>query len=1162
MQTNALPAIDPHRNAVVHAAAGTGKTWLLVSRIIRLLLEGIKPSSILAITFTRKAAAEMRLRVGQRLLEMCQASDAELRAALEAIGVEPNTETSSRARRLYEQLLVTSHELRATTFHAFCQELLSRFTFEAGVPPSFEVIEQTAEVEAAAWRAIDHDLVDHNDALTTAMDRLLQDLGGLDNARKGLREFLTHRSDWWAYTEDETDPVAYAARRLQDALQIDPNVDVLNLFAHDADVRALAQSLIMGIARDTPPSLAPLRAGLEHALATSNGADFYRLMREALHTQKGEPRAFRIPKDLAKLLGSATVETLTRQRETLLDCLEQTADHHKRHATWQRTRDWCIVGTRLLHHFQEEKRAEGALDFADLEWFAYRMLNQSQHAEWVQYKLDQRIDHLLVDEFQDTNPTQWRLLLPLLQEMAAGSSERERSVFLVGDEKQSIYRFRRADPALFTRARDWLAQHTGAEVFDQHISWRSSPAVVNFVNLLFDKPAADTPAGDGDHTLKDFRTHATYRQELWGHAELLPLVMRDPKESVSADFRNPLEQPRVTEEDKRREREGDMIAEKIQALIGQPITRSRELRPLGYGDIMILLRYRTHAISFEAALRRAGIPYVGAGRGMFLECLEVRDILALLRLLISPWDNVALATVLRSPIFAAGNDDLLALADLDPDATWYERLTEHYRDGDSVAPLPRAARLLAAWRELADRVPVHDLLDRIYFEANLPERYASAAPSHLCQRVAANLTRLLDLALEADGGRFPSLARFLSRLEVLTGEDSESLGAGTEEAGDQVRIMTIHAAKGLESPAVFLADAARDTNSNERGADALIEWPIDQTRPSNFFLLSRKGDADSYTTEVVKRRAATAFQEESNLLYVALTRAQQLLFVSGCESGRGKRDTPGRAGDTSRGWYGNIERRFEAARARNDAAKFEAQWDVITDPKSAEQINIFGVITHGLPPALPLAPSPARVAVYINPALTQPFEVPRARRGSEATEEADESVLPPGVDLAVLSAAKQRGIIIHRMLERLTADSAARERAKHQVWREFVASMDNDRLAEYWNEACAVVDAPALHRFFDPTQYNEARNEVAVLYRAGDRDVTGVIDRLVIHDEGLVLIDYKTHRIEAQQISALVEQYAPQLRLYAEGLRRLWPEKQIQAEMVFTAIRSRAPVSL
>jgi ATP-dependent helicase/nuclease subunit A len=1158
---SALAAIDPRHNAVVHAAAGTGKTWLLVSRVIRLLLQGVTPSSILAITFTRKAAAEMRLRVGQRLLSMCQASEAELRTMLETIGVAANAQMRSRARRLYEELLVAPHELRATTFHAFCQELLTRFAFEAGVPPAFEVVEQTAEMESAAWRALDADLAGADAELSAAMDRLLHSVGGLDNTRRAMREFLAHRSDWWAYTESDADPIDAAARRLQDALHIDPAKDPVEGFANDPEVRTLVQVLVRDLGRNTQPAHTLLHARLQNALAANSAAVFYRLIFEAMYTKKKAPRAFSIPSALAKLLGPTAAAELTRQREALLGPLEETIAHCKRHATWHRTRDWYIVGTRLLQHFQDAKRADGALDFADLEWFAYRLLNQSQHAQWVQYKLDQRIDHLLVDEFQDTNPTQWRLLLPLLQEMAAGSSERGRSVFLVGDEKQSIYRFRRADPDLFTLARNWLAEHTGADVYDQHISWRSSPAIVRFVNLLFDVPATGLPTDSPDHTLKNFRTHATHREELWGHAELLPIVTRDPAAPAAFNFRNPLEEPRETEEDQRRRQEGAMVAEKIRSLIGRPIYRDGAIRPIGYGDIMILLRRRMHAAAYEAALRHAGIPYVGAGRGTFLRCLEVRDIVDLLRLLISPWENVALATVLRSPIFAASDDDLLALADLGPAASWYDRLMAHYGQTDSASPLARAARLLSAWRAQADRIPVHDLLDRIYFDANVPERYQSAAPVHLRQRIAANLTRLLHLALEADGGRFPSLARFLARLEIQTEEDNESLDAGAEEIGDQVRMLTIHAAKGLESPVVFLLDAARETDGNERGVDALIEWPIDQPRPSSFVLLGRKDDADAHIAQIMERRAHAAFQEESNLLYVALTRAQQMLFVSGCQTGRRRTDNI-RAGDPGRGWYGYIERRFEAALVRAETAEIELQLQPITRPDTGVTVNLCGFISHGLPPALPAAPTAPPASMSVDPALTRPFGTLRPPRQTESTEEADESALLADTELAALSIAKQRGIVIHRMLERLTEEGADRERAKQQVQHEFAARMDADLLTECWTEACAVIDAPDLRRFFDPQQYKEARNEVAVLYRTDEREVTGIIDRLVFYDDRLVLIDYKTHGAAADQLPTLVERYTPQLRLYAEGLRRLWPGRQVEAVLEFTASRRNVVVKV
>jgi len=469
--------------------------------------------------------------------------------------------------------------------------------------------------------------------------------------------------------------------------------------------------------------------------------------------------------------------------------------------------------------------------------------------------------------------------------------------------------------------------------------------------------------------------------------------------------------------------------------------------------------------------------------------------------------------------------------------------------------------LLPAWRTAADRVPVHDLLDRIYFEAALPERYARAAPPHLRRRAGANLQRLLDLALDLDSGRFPSLARFLDRLELLTREDNEALGGG-QEPDDHVRLLTIHGAKGLEAPVVFVVDAARAPGARERGPGALIEWPLEAARPRQFILAPRKQAADALSREALEREAKAAAQEESNLLYVALTRAKQMLFVSGCEpranggNGRG-------AGDAARGWYGYIERRLQAIAERGGAEALGLRLESIPAPDGAGRYNLCGCIAFGSPPARVDdgdPPAPARVA--IDAALTKPFDAPPEPSAPvlpSLVASDPEDAEPERLATAARRApAAQRGVVIHRMLERLTE----RERARDGVWREFAGALDDEQLARYWDEAGAIVAAKAFRAFFDPRLYQEARNEVSVLYRVDGRSVAGVIDRLVIRDSGLVLIDYKTHRVTAEQLPPLVQMYTPQLRLYAAGLRRLWPGRPVEAVLLFTACRRAVAVDV
>lgn len=1137
-------ATDPNQNAVIHAAAGTGKTWLLVGRMVRLLLNGARPGSILAITFTRKAAAEIQLRLRQQLLAMCEANDADLARRLQALGASSAPADLARARRLYEELLIAPHELRATTFHAFCQELLSRFPLEAGVAPGFELIEQTADIETAAWRALEADVAERGGVLDRAIDELLEECNGLNNTRRALTDFLVHRSDWWAFTEDQSDPVAFATRTLQQELGIDPERDPIQQLAADRRFREQVAAYLRGFNGQPAGRHQANLDCLQQALAPDlEPLTFYQLLRRAFLKVDGEPRIFAPTKALTQTLGAATIQILLEQHGQILDQIQATADQQCRHKTLSRSIAWYRLGERLLQHYQQLKHEQDLLDFADLEWLTYRMISRSRHAEWVQYKLDQRIDHLLVDEFQDTNPTQWRLLLPLLQEMAAGSSERQRSIFLVGDEKQSIYRFRRADPELLGVARDWLREHTSAQVFEQHISWRSSPAIIEFVNLMFNEPSVD------GFVLKDFRSHETHHLDQWGHVEVLPLIARAAEAVVdAAPFRNPLQQPRVLEEDQRHQHEGKIIATRIQSLIGQTIPDRGKARAIGYGDIIVLLRDRTHVRAYETALRDAHIPYVGAGRGTFLDGLEVRDIVQLLTLLITPFDNLALATVLRSPIFGASNDDLMALAELDPDRSWYDRLLESAGNlEDASAPLARAARLLPQWRQRVDRIPVHDLLDRIYYETNLPERYHHTAPPHLRQRTNANLVRLLELALELDSGRFPSVAQFLSRLAALTADDSESFG--TSDAGDQVRILTIHAAKGLESSIVFLANCARNAGSRERGVRALVEWPIDDARPRHFLLTAAKDNADRLSCQALERQAAAALREEANLLYVAVTRARHMLFVSGCEPGsRG-----GKTGDSTRGWYGFIERRLQSL--PSDSTTW--QLTSIRQRDGDTIFNIYGSLTQGTVPATSVKAAPtAAIVVTIDPALTHPFAlkirsstIVQPSHVAEPTPNDDDN----GPDVAALSEAKQRGIVIHRMLERLTTPPFDRAAIRKNVWGEFSEKLPGDWLEASWQEACAVIDAPSHRAFFDIAEFQEARNEVSILYHANDRDISGVIDRLIIRKRDLVLIDYKTQRPATGDIAALAVQYVPQLKLYAHGLRRLWPGRNLLAVLIFTA---------
>ncbi|BAV33998.1 ATP-dependent exonuclease [Sulfuricaulis limicola] len=1142
-------ATAPENNVVVQAAAGTGKTWLLTSRIIRLLLQGTEPGAILALSFTRKAAGEIHERVTERLLALAASDEDALVKQLEEIGAGTDPASREAARGLYEKHLSAIHPLRTTTFHAFCQEILRRFPLEADVPPGFELVESTAELEQAAWLALDRKAArDSGGTLANALDTLLRECGGVTGTHSALDDFLAHRSDWWAYTENESNPVDFAATQLGQMLDVAEDADPHASFMRDPAVREHIARYAELLAGHPTATNQEYIANLTRALAdTQASSRSFEWVRGVVLTNMDEPRKLKRSDALEKKLGTDRTDEIIRLHQEIASRLLAAIAGHKRRWTFMVSRAWYVCGVALLEEYQRLKLERGVLDFADLEWKTYRLLNRSRHAEWVQYKLDQRIDHLLVDEFQDTNPTQWRLLLPLLQEIVAGDPERRRSVFLVGDEKQSVYRFRRADPRLFHAARHWLQQHAQAHTLTQHLSRRSSPAIIRFVNLVFHRSSDVEPETDSDYPLQDFQPHDTHHRQLWGRAELLPLVRRGDKtgEKAAPAWRNPLERPRQVDEDQRHRQEGDLIAGKIREILGRLIAEGERVRSLTGDDIMILLRDRTHARFYEEALRRAGIPYIGTGRGAFMQSLEVRDLVHLLHQLVEPYNDLALASALRSPLFAATEDDLLRLAQ-SPPGTWRMRLERLAMGQTPDGALARARQLLPRWSSYVGRVPVHDLLDRIYCEGNVVARYLAAAVPHLRPRVEANLNHFLELALEVDSGRYPSLSHFLAWLERQAEHDDKSPAEPAWNRAPRVRVMTIHAAKGLESPVVFLADAARSTDNRDRGLRPLVDWPVQDSRPRYFHLGGASKEIDDISQALRTEQQWPARREEANLLYVALTRARQMLYVSGCEPGHG-----------GRGWYGFVEKRLRHAGDSGEAARAGLQLDNISLDDGKTVFNTCAWLEFGQPPSTqPMEPPISMTGFRVDPRLTQPFpELPETGILNPSRSAQPEDDYPDEATgfTEARTPQQRRGKVIHRMLERLT-NGETHATVEKTIWQEFGEWLEEKDFNQWWREACAVPDQADFREFFDPARYQEARNEIPILYRDGGRDVYGVIDRLVIRQEEIVLIDYKTHaRATRDNVARLAEDFREQMRQYGEGARRLWPGKKLRLVLLFTA---------
>ena len=852
-------ALDPQKSVVVEACAGSGKTWLLVSRIVRLLLAGVQPSEILAITFTRRAAQEMQARLHEWLHFLAVQDDDAIRIFLVERAM-PNVDDDllARARGLYSDFLLAQPAITINTFHGWFMQIMQRAPLNAGVPVGMQLLERTSALYEEAWDEFLDGLNASPDSETAQAMQWLFAEYGLHGTRTLLKNFVDKRAEWWAYTQGRDDAVTWAAERLRNELEVEWVDDPVTDACADALLQVAVHDFSQALATGTETQISHADK-LQNAWAVADPHRRFSALALALYTQADQPRSFKPTK-------KQNAETFLLARDVLFGKLQSVRDALAERKVLQLNHAVLRCGTALLDHCQQLKLRQQQMDFTDIEWQVSRLLNQGDCAETMQYKLDSRYRHVLLDEFQDTNPLQWQILKSWFA--AAAAVESRPTIFVVGDPKQSIYRFRRADARLFGVVREFLQQEFGAHYLTQNETRRNAPAVLRAVNGVF----ASLPDG-----FVDFEEHVAHHRDLPGHVEVLPLSVLEttrtrplgaPKagnplagklavELTQSDaeltlgwggsLRNPLLESRPEKESGAREPEAEQFAAYIATIVAQWSVQGEDgvMRRAEYRDIMVLVRKRTHLRVYEHALRAQHIPFLTSRRGGLLDTLEAEDIQALLTFLITPFADLQLAQVLRSPIFSCSDEDLMLLAGARSEeraasgdffrSSWWFRLQRIAQDTTASAELQRTHRLLDSWLQLADKLPVHDLLDRIYFEGDLARRYAAALPAELRATVRANLQAFMEIALNVDAGRYPSLPRFLAELRDLrAADDNEAPDEGrVGEVGNALRIYTVHEAKGLEAPIVWLLDT-NDVYQKTDSYGVLLDWPPDAQQPAHF----------------------------------------------------------------------------------------------------------------------------------------------------------------------------------------------------------------------------------------------------------------------------------------------------------------------------------------
>jgi ATP-dependent helicase/nuclease subunit A len=1118
-------AADPTLNAFVTANAGSGKTKTLIDRVARLLLAGAPPSAILCVTYTKAAAAEMQARLFDLLGGWAVTPDDKLAEAMARLLGPDNTQELPEARRLFARALETPGGLKIQTIHAFCEQLLRRFPLEAEVSPGFTVMDDAAAALVARdARARLAGLAGGEDvAVSEAYARLAIALDYLsfeglfrtfEEKRGAIGDYLASvggyagaQADVWARCGFPDGPTSVSE---VEALAIGDTR--LALWKAAAGVLGQGTKTDAGNAEKMLAIAAePSLAGMLGCLFTQQGA--------------GTPATW-----VAKTSGLKSREDL---REFLLaeqERLLAARDLIRGAVIAEDTLAVLCLAERYAEAYATAKAERGVLDFADLVARARDLVARSPGAPWVLYKLDGGLEHILIDEAQDTAPEQWAIAESLTDEFFAGAGRArpagspDRTLFIVGDEKQSIYSFQGADPdRLLSETRRYMELIRGAgrraEAAPLTTSYRSVETVLAFVDSLFSDPR--THVGVRPPMDTAVLKHQASRLGQPGCVDLWPLEMEEAGQEREA-WDTPHD---VENEGSANRRLARRIALEIRALVERGDTvfgRDGKARPAGYGDIIILVRRRRALFEdIIRALRKAGAPVAGADRLVLSDHIAFDDLLALARFVQFPNDDLNLAALLKSPLCGVDDEALYAVGKRRPGSLWA---------AVQASDMPARDWLLRALEMARDRPPF-EFYSRMLA---LKDARGLSGRARMLERLGSEAGDVIDeflaRTLEAEQRGVLDLERLAAAFEGLEISVKREMEAGSGE----VRVMTAHGAKGLEAPIVFLPETTVKTGA--RGSALLETGPIEE---GGGFLWAPRATEDCEASGLARQRRKDKDEGESwRLLYVGLTRARDRLVLCGRAPARMKEGT------VPEGWYGAM------------AAAFEHP-DVAGRVRSVTRADGFTFQRFGDDPA-PFAGErndlPAPVAGAADWLTVPAAEEPPAMAWSSPSQAASRSRLAVPSPLARQGGIDRfrRGDIIHRLLQLLpdVAIDAREETARRMLAHE--PDLTEAQREEMAAAALGVLAHPDFAEVFGPG----SRAEVALAGSAASLPpglaISGRVDRLLVTPDRVLVVDYKTNRPAPASVEGADPSYVAQLAIYAAVLGEVFPGRRIEAALVWT----------
>lgn len=1117
-------AADPVACVWVSANAGTGKTHVLIDRVTRLLLNGADPGHILCVTFTKAAAAEMEGRLFHRLGEWATLSDAELQQHLQNLQAGTFDADALRgARKLFARALETPGGLKIRTIHAFCESLLRRFPLEAGVARHFEVLDDRTAFELRA-QARTHVLrsaqTGDDPVLSGALEQLVRLIDEPDFIKLTDEALRQQR-----HGDDETlEALQAALYRWLGVAAWQTAEDSIAAFAHELpadDMRTAAKALQGGLPTDQKYA-----AKIIEYLHCEDMVAGFTAYQSIFLTEKGDRRIKLLTNAVQKQYTHA-LPIMEKEQQRVL-ALMQTLRAQK---VAQSSIVALRIGAAVRNAYQNVKRTRAALDYDDLIDRTRHLLKMSG-AAWVHYKLDEGLDHILVDEAQDTSPDQWEIIRSLSDEFFSGrGANREarenqgkgpRTLFAVGDEKQSIFSFQGADPASFatmrkafsTRARDAGLLWRDIELLT---SFRSTEQVLGAVDAVFANAQASKGLSVDDALVR----HIASRMGQPGRVEIWPPL--DESEAMEAPL--PWDAPvDASPPTSPRAQMAARVARHISDLLRDaPILPATE-RPVKPDDIIVLVRTRNEF--FDECIRQLklrNIPVAGADRMQLLEQLAVMDLIAVGNFVLMPEDDLTLATVLRSPFVGISEEQLFELAHDRQDITLWNSLRTRRNTNAAFAD---AADMLTELLARADTVPPYE-----FFAGLLgPLRGRRKLLARLGADANDAIDEFLGLAQQFERAHPPGLQGFLHWL----GASQTQIKRDLEQGAGAVRVMTVHGAKGLEAPIVYLPD----TCSMPDGKLAPRLIPVED---ENFFVWPIRKDNDDPKTAAMRERAIMAQRYEyRRLLYVAMTRAKDWLFIGGY---KGRNILPDGC------WHTLIETALAPL-----AEVVALPWG-----ENGLRISGSGVPVAQISSAPALQPAATLPDWTLQPAPTEPG--PQRPLAPSRLGDDDTPVRSPRRDAASEDRFK-RGRLIHLLLQYLPdIAEAKRDAAARRYLSQPAFALCPPEMDDIVTQAMTVLVFPEFAPVFGPGSRAEVSIAGLVPVMGQGVVITGQIDRLCITGQEILVVDYKTHRPPPATPDAVPVIYVRQMAAYRAALRMIFPNHRVRCALIWTDIPLLMPLS-